>query len=858
MNARPRVTTPHSIEDRVRSVLGVDLRRYLPDADIFLDALSARIGPQPDQAALRRAVSPQWIVLAAGRGTRIDPTGRLNKNLDIWIGARNVVQLAMRNLPGDRPPLVVLAPDAARRLLRADAGPHLDRSGLLPDGALDLAAVDFYFRRKVLLAVQPTPDGTGGALRAAADCLRCSDADIVGVGFGDEAFLERRLFLETLAAHIIAGADGTLCGKRPEGVVDKGGLFFDEQHRFCGTKEWYDMTPDEQQWMRDRYAVGKAVTNTGISLFRREAILDRLGRLWLHKGTEYQHVDLFRILYDDGLPIQAHVFEGEIPAGVNRWQNVLDGERRLHESARAALARAGVRVAGDACVTFDRDAEDFLREGGIGRGCTVAGTVHLGADVRVGDYCHIEDVALTGWTTVGSRVRLCRVTARNALVADADDGSPVGAPVAGLATLTDLQECRLEDVVVGRGVRLSRATAHSTVLPPHLRVEGGHWGISRDTALGMPYVGEPSLCDFVPGDYRPGVFTFGEKRDTPEWDALLTHVRRMVREELAPRAARDATTRDVLLSCVDTLLDAQFGGHHLIEPLTPEELWGVIYELSVAVTGTADPYRADKRRSRAEAFAMIESYQRESLAWDRLLRLDVAANLLDFTSARVLAELDRNPDYCRAALDAALDAPLSVDCTDAFVERFGNGRPERVLWLTDNDGETVFDLSVISRLLDQGHAVTVAARSSAASNDAVADDVREAAAHPVFRSLREAEAAGQCDIIGSGSNTTGTNLYRASAEFVRALREADVVVAKGQGNWYTTQGLRRDTFYLLMSKGLTAQRTTGVTAQPGAPADGMIVAFVPADAPPVGTLAERAVRERRLVGEGEEREDRLL
>jgi hypothetical protein len=134
--------------------------------------------------------------------------------------------------------------------------------------------------------------------------------------------------------------------------------------------------------------------------------------------------------------------------------------------------------------------------------------------------------------------------------------------------------------------------------------------------------------------------------------------------------------------------------------------------------------------------------------------------------------------------------------------------------------------------------VTIVARSFPASNDATVADVRKAMEYPLFLALRTAEREGRLRVIGSGSNTAGTNLFRMSKEFVHALREAEMVISKGQGNWYTLQGLRKDIFFLLMSKGVTAERSTGVIADPTAIVDGLILAFVPQESSWKGTLRE--------------------
>ena len=155
--------------------------------------------------------------------------------------------------------------------------------------------------------IQEEMNGTGGALQAALPALQDSDAEWIGVVFGDEPFLERAIFAQTLLSHFLSGADVTLCGKTPETVEDKGGLFFDAEGRLTRTKEWYDMTEAEKQEMWDRWHNDKAYTNTGITLIRKRALLDRIHRLEPHanRNDELHHVDLIRHCYEDGLKTNA-------------------------------------------------------------------------------------------------------------------------------------------------------------------------------------------------------------------------------------------------------------------------------------------------------------------------------------------------------------------------------------------------------------------------------------------------------------------------------------------------------------------------------------------------------------------------
>ena len=155
--------------------------------------------------------------------------------------------------------------------------------------------------------------------------------------------------------------------------------------------------------------------------------------------------------------------------------------------------------------------------------------------------------------------------------------------------------------------------------------------------------------------------------------------------------------------------------------------------------------------------------------------------------------------------------------------------------------------------MELGHRVCVVGKADNASNDATLADLREIAgytrwellsgirgedSYPQFKTLQPAIRDGVVTFISSGSKTIGTNLYQATPEFANAVMEADLVISKGQGNFFTTFGWAKDTFYLLLSKGLTAEQSTGVVADKTLPVDGLILAYVPGGTKPNGTLRD--------------------
>ena len=129
--------------------------------------------------------------------------------------------------------------------------------------------------------------------------------------------------------------------------------------------------------MWDRWHRGEAYTNTGITLIRKSALIERIDRLQPHtnRNNEFHHVDLIRHCYEDGLKTNAFIYRGDVLSGVNRWSNVLLGEAALFAQTRESLAQKGVRVDPAAQITLE--SEDIE----IGTACYLLGQ---GASRRAG------------------------------------------------------------------------------------------------------------------------------------------------------------------------------------------------------------------------------------------------------------------------------------------------------------------------------------------------------------------------------------------------------------------------------------------------------------------------------------------
>ncbi len=795
----------------LENLLGCKLEDVTEGMDFNSDSLETFLASLPTDS-LENYLTPQWVVLAAGKGTRIDPTSRLSKTLDIMFGEQNMLQHSRCYLPGNLPHIVVINPQMAARLV-------------------DMESSEQLLSGNAITCIQEEMNGTGGALQAALPELRESNAEWVGVAFGDEPFLEKAIFAQTLISHFLSGADVTLCGKIPDTVVDKGGLFFDADSKFIGTKEWYDMTAAEKTEMWQRLERGEAYTNTGITIIRKSLMLERIDRLQPHtnRNGELHHVDLIRLCYEDGLKTNAFIYRGKVLSGVNRWSNVLTGEQMLYAKTREFLAGKGVRV--DSASQITLGSEDIE----IGAACYLIGRIHLGKGVKIGDYCRLENVSLTGATNVGDAVGMQHVTAIDSIFESNQIPLTLGKPVSGLATGSRIINCSFDSVVVGSSVQLSDIRAHATIIPSDIRL--------KNQTLGVPFAVSPldvpsSLFNqIIPSNYRPGVFTFGEKKDLPDWENLREHVRSHSASELIPRATRNMQVQENVCNAVNTLMDIRrANGDYLIESLTPEELWGSIFEMVKLHTGNPNPYHHDKLKARETALDLMLEFWSDN--WLTRLKLVVAGNVIDYSSARVVQKVNANPDYFSQALRAAVETPFAIDCYELFHEKVIDAAPQQILWLVDNDGEVVFDIAFILELVECGHQICIVGKADNASNDVTLEDLHDITQYSQFGAFQWAIEEGMVTLISSGAKTIGTNLYNATPEFINALLDADLVISKGQGNFFTTPGWHKDTFYLLMSKGLTAERSTGVVADRNLLVDGLILAYLPSGTKRVATLQD--------------------
>jgi len=232
-----------------------------------------------------------------------------------------------------------------------------------------------------------------------------------------------------------------------------------------------------------------------------------------------------------------------------------------------------------------------------------------------------------------------------------------------------------------------------------------------------------------------------------------------------------------------TLLQRILGTLQAVDwSLPPPVIGRDIHRAIRELTGDADPYLRTKIADTQAALALLPELEARVAAsrnpFGAAVELALAGNIIDAAAG---------PGWDRDAGDGPLGV-LASAVDEADVEAFERSvaNAGTILFLADNAGEIVFDRPLLDRL---GPArVTVAVRGAPAINDATLDDARRSGLTERYR------------VVSNGSDTPGTWLDDCSRDFVHRFERADLVIAKGQGNYETLSDVDRPMVFLFVVK----------------------------------------------------------
>ncbi|MBW2091824.1 MAG: DUF89 family protein [Deltaproteobacteria bacterium] len=216
--------------------------------------------------------------------------------------------------------------------------------------------------------------------------------------------------------------------------------------------------------------------------------------------------------------------------------------------------------------------------------------------------------------------------------------------------------------------------------------------------------------------------------------------------------------------------------------MTPAILSKAAYDAVSEITGIRDPFKQAKEVINKEILDLVPRFREKiNQSGDPLtagLHLAAAGNVIDFG-------IRQNYDLM-TDIEATMGQEFAINDLSDFKKDLKPG--VNLLYLGDNAGEIVLDRLLVEILKERGADIYFSVKSGPIINDATMED---------------AEVSGMVSlvkVIETGSDDIGVNWDKASKEFQKAFKSADIIISKGQGNFETCSTRKENIYFLLKAK----------------------------------------------------------
>jgi uncharacterized protein with ATP-grasp and redox domains len=217
---------------------------------------------------------------------------------------------------------------------------------------------------------------------------------------------------------------------------------------------------------------------------------------------------------------------------------------------------------------------------------------------------------------------------------------------------------------------------------------------------------------------------------------------------------------------------------------TPPQIAKDTYKLIEEITNNSDPLLQAKKIAIKEAKSfkpfLYEEIEKSNDKLLTALKIAVAGNVIDFGAKKQFNLKD--------IIENIFNTPFKIDSYLQLKEQLKSAK--KVVIIGDNCGENIFDVilaDVLKSLYDIELFYFV--RGKPIINDVT------------FKEANESDMPKFAQIIDTGVPTPGYDLKYANEESKNIFNEADVVIAKGMGNFESLyQITNREVFYLFIVK----------------------------------------------------------
>lgn len=208
-------------------------------------------------------------------------------------------------------------------------------------------------------------------------------------------------------------------------------------------------------------------------------------------------------------------------------------------------------------------------------------------------------------------------------------------------------------------------------------------------------------------------------------------------------------------------------------------IWG---EINVRESGCFDPMAEIKKNSTALALKLYPRLKQivdtSENPFETAVCLAAAGNIIDYGINR-----DLDLSGVEQSIVSILEQPFDKEAVQKLKKAMDEA--DSIFYMLDNCGEAVIDRLVMEPYKDK---LTVGVRGRPVLNDVTPVDAIES-------------GIDFAPIVDTGDATAGVSFTRSSKEFLEKLHSADIVIAKGQGNFESMEHIfKRPVYYLFRAK----------------------------------------------------------
>lgn len=218
--------------------------------------------------------------------------------------------------------------------------------------------------------------------------------------------------------------------------------------------------------------------------------------------------------------------------------------------------------------------------------------------------------------------------------------------------------------------------------------------------------------------------------------------------------------------------------------ITPPQIGWLIHSTIREITGNCDPYNEIKTFHNSQVMEIEEDLVRLVNESDEpfvdALRLAGTGNLIDMGPERQWTDIQeifqsfssKNSDF------------FDPSTFERAIKDSGT-----LLYIGDNAGEIVLDKILVNMIVrEMDIDITYAVRGKPIINDATMEDARFVGMTDIVK------------VIDNGADFPGVVLKSCSEEFLDYYHNADIILAKGQGNYESLSDESENIFFLLQAK----------------------------------------------------------